>query len=324
MATKQASGFKARLKQMQDRWAQGKDEMPGVPEGVYTMQLQSAEMKETGAGKLAVKREHLVMDGEYEGEVVYDQLNLETDYGPYFASQWIEQMGYEPPEELTDLEDIVQQIAAAHPQYQAKVRRNDGFSNVNFVRLLDAGDVEEVEEEVEEASEEEEVDLAVLSRSELKALIKDMEMEIVVTKKMSDDDIRAAIEEAMTVEEEEEEEAEPEEEEEEAEPEEEEEDGDEDEARVGLIEFAQTMDIEVNEDAELNDIVETLKEYEFTADTLTEDEAALLESHGIEVVKPAPAKKAAPKPKPAPAKTKTAAAPSKGKAATKPIRGKRK
>lgn len=54
---------------------------------------------------------------------------------------------------------------------------------------------EEAEEEEDEEPEEEEADdpLAELDRSELKKYIKDNELEVKVTTKMSDDDIRAAI-----------------------------------------------------------------------------------------------------------------------------------
>lgn len=84
--------------------------------------------------------------------------------------------------------------------------------------------VEEPDEEPEPDEEEQEgVDLDTLSRAQLKALIKEEELEIRVLKSMDDDAIRAAIAAAMAEdddeEEEEEDEDEPEDEEEEGEPE---------------------------------------------------------------------------------------------------------
>jgi len=64
---------------------------------------------------------------------------------------------------------------------------------------------EEPDEEPEEEEEDEGVDLDALNRSELKKFIKDEELEIKVTKSMSDEDIREAIAEAMGEESEEEE-----------------------------------------------------------------------------------------------------------------------
>ena len=56
---------------------------------------------------------------------------------------------------------------------------------------------EDEEEEEPEEDEEEGIDLSTLDRNELKKLIKDNELEIRVLKSMSDDDIRAAIAEAL-------------------------------------------------------------------------------------------------------------------------------
>lgn len=63
-------------------------------------------------------------------------------------------------------------------------------------------------EEPEGEEEEEGIDLDALDRSELKALIKDQELDIKVLKSMSDDDLRAKIAEELGVEPEEEEEEE--------------------------------------------------------------------------------------------------------------------
>ena len=82
---------------------------------------------------------------------------------------------------------------------------------------------EDTEEEEEEEEEESENGLADLTRTQLKQLIKDEELEVTVRKSMSDDDIREAIEEARPVDEEEEDEEEPEEEDDEEEEEDEEE-----------------------------------------------------------------------------------------------------
>lgn len=67
----------------------------------------------------------------------------------------------------------------------------------------DAEEVEDIEEpEEEEAEEEDEAEeadpLAGLDRTQLKGIIKDMSLDIKVLKSMSDDDIRAAINEATT------------------------------------------------------------------------------------------------------------------------------
>ena len=84
----------------------------------------------------------------------------------------------------------------------------------------------EVEEDEDEAEDED--DLDSMSRTELKQYIKDNELDVQVKKSMSDDDLRAAIQEMME-DEDEEEDSEEEDEEEEDEEEDDEEDEEEDE-----------------------------------------------------------------------------------------------
>ncbi len=86
-------------------------------------------------------------------------------------------------------------------------------------------DDEEEEEDAEEEEEDESIDLSTLDRNALKRLIKENELEIRVLKSHSDDDIRAAIAEALGGDEEEEEE-------------EDEEDEDEEESENGYAEMS--------------------------------------------------------------------------------------
>jgi hypothetical protein len=78
--------------------------------------------------------------------------------------------------------------------------------------IIEAQGGEGEEEEDDEEDDEDEVDLSEMDRSELKSFIKENELEVKVTKKMTDDAIREAIEEAMGEEEEEEDEDEDDEE----------------------------------------------------------------------------------------------------------------
>jgi hypothetical protein len=129
---------KEKMKEMKDRWAR-KNSMSGVPAGTYEMQLQSAALKEAkSSGKLGIHREHLILSGDQEGEVVFDQLSLETDRGPYFIARWIEQMGFAAPDDVSELEEVVRGIADEAPSYTAKVTLSEGgFTNVNIIALLD-------------------------------------------------------------------------------------------------------------------------------------------------------------------------------------------
>ena len=137
--------FEDRLKQMQETWdgiASGEG-MPGqVPEGIYRMQLQSAELKVSeSSDKLMIHRENYILDGEHAGQVVHDYLHLETERGPFFVGLWIEQMGFEIPENAGDIEATVEAIAQTAPIYTGQVKINNGFPNVRVknVEELDTG-----------------------------------------------------------------------------------------------------------------------------------------------------------------------------------------
>lgn len=142
------SDVKARLKGMETAWKQGKDVAPGPPDGVYTLQLQAASLKVAeSSGKLYIGREHLVIDGEFSGEVVRDMLSLETEKGPYFVAQWIEQMGYAPPDSVEEIEEVVNAISAANPTYTGSIKRSGDFINVRVRELLSSGEEGEGEAE---------------------------------------------------------------------------------------------------------------------------------------------------------------------------------
>jgi hypothetical protein len=105
------------------------------------MQLQNAELGESqSSNKLQIHREHLILEGECQGQVLHDYLQLETEMGPRFVSRWIEMMGFTPPDDPQQLEDVVAAIANAAPTYQAQVKVSGDFTNVNIRKLLSAAE----------------------------------------------------------------------------------------------------------------------------------------------------------------------------------------
>lgn len=131
--------FNDRLKNMEDNWEHAKELGFGTfPDGRYKFQLQSAEITESmSSGKLQIHREHLCLEGEMAGEVLHDYLQLETEWGPRFTMQWIEQMGREIPESSAGLEEVVAEIAEAAPIYDGIVKTKGGFTNLRITKLLE-------------------------------------------------------------------------------------------------------------------------------------------------------------------------------------------
>lgn len=127
-----------RLKTMDENWQTQKEEGFGVfPDGKYKFQLQAAEIVESmSSNRLQIHREHLCLEGEQAGNVLHDYLQLETEWGPKFTMQWIEQMGREIPDNASGLEEVVAEIAEAAPIYEGNVKSKDGFTNIRITKLI--------------------------------------------------------------------------------------------------------------------------------------------------------------------------------------------
>jgi len=125
------------------------------------MQLQNAELVESQtSGRLQIHREHLVLEGESQGEVVHDYMQLETDKGPFFIGMWLSRMGVEVPEEAEKLEEVLADLVQQAPMYTAKITISDGgFTNVRVLKKLESQMPEaEAEAEAEPEAEEESSD----------------------------------------------------------------------------------------------------------------------------------------------------------------------
>lgn len=268
------SKYKERLAAMEESWNQSQgayDQMFGgvdIPEGVYEARLQSARITESkSSGKLMIRREHLITEGEYKGMVAWDNMMLETPNGLVYVRRWIEMMGYECPSanEFENLEDIIEAIVNESPDVKVRLTRDGDFTNIAIVELLGTNEEEESEEGEEEYEEEETEE--------------------------EDSDEEADEEEA---DEEEEEDGEEEEEDEEAE-------ADEDELNSRLKQFCSAQDIEFEDEDDNDVLTERIDGFDYPEDTLTDEEKDLL----IEIGQEKNIKKAAPKkapPKKAPAK----------------------
>lgn len=137
------SDFDKKLKQMNKDWKEGKDAPPGAPDGTYAMQLQAVGIREAeSSGNLYVNREHLITDGEHEGSVLYDMLSLATERGPYFVARFIDQMGYEAPENIADLPETLEAIQNDAPCYMGTVKHNGDFINVRIGEVTGATEEE--------------------------------------------------------------------------------------------------------------------------------------------------------------------------------------
>lgn len=147
--------FTKELKKAQEAWDAGKDSPPGVPEGTYEMQLQDIQLiTAKSSGNLMLKREHLVIGGEYEGEVVYDNMVLSTEQNMYYLARFIESMQYEVPEDLSEIDDVLQALREENPTYNATVVKSGDFTNVRIQDVIDAESGDDEEEEGDDGDDD--------------------------------------------------------------------------------------------------------------------------------------------------------------------------
>jgi len=120
-----------------------------IDPGEYIARLQSAKLVESkSSGKLMVRREHVLMDGEFKGMVIFDNMILETPMGLTFIRRWFDQMGYEAPEDPEEIENVVSAVSKDAANVKIQVKHSGDFVNVAVIEVLD----EEKEEPASKAS----------------------------------------------------------------------------------------------------------------------------------------------------------------------------
>lgn len=138
------SKYEEKLKQMQESWNQSEEtaeEMfSDIPEGVYVGVLQSAAVDESSNGNLMIKREHLITQGNFEGRVVYDNLMLKNETTIAFVRRWLNTMGFECPEDIAEIPEILEELVIYDDLLQFKVSRSDDFTNVNVLEVIEQGE----------------------------------------------------------------------------------------------------------------------------------------------------------------------------------------
>jgi hypothetical protein len=145
------SDIKSRLAGMKQNFVDSKatyETMFGgavVPPGVYEAQIAKVFIKETQAGALRINRQWVIIsEGEMQGAVAWDGVNLEGEMGPVFARRFVEQCEWTfPEEEPEQLEEIMAKITEEKPCFKIKVSHNqskDGsqtFVNINIQKKIE-------------------------------------------------------------------------------------------------------------------------------------------------------------------------------------------
>lgn len=300
--------FDKELKDMGSAWSDA-PASSDLPEGSYTMTIQEAEIRKTkSSGKLRATFRYVVSEGEHQGASQFDGFTLdpENPVGMSMLKQLLgKKLGYEVPETIQEVQDILGDISKKNPIVTAQVVRKGDFTNVRVLEVVGEGGVAKpfpkktpptsaprAVAASASLSEGDEVTFENEGKTEKGKIIKaradgsfDVEAESDTWREVpaemltlaSGDDEASAEEEPAT------------------------EEGDD---RTSLLALAAAHGIAgLKDDMTHEKLVEELKGYEWKRDELTKDEIALLERTGIlsapKKTSPPP-KKTEQAPKPAP------------------------
>jgi len=304
-----------------------------IPDSVYMARIQAELREATSSGNLMISRTFTITEGEFKGLKIWDNIVLEQldasgahvlyDRGIQNARRWVESHGINFPEDIRQLESVVNQINDAAPLCQVRSittkKGDDEYTNVRVMKVLDESGAEvtavEATQTAPEAAAAADQDiLDGMDRAGLKAFITENNLAatVKVSVKDSEDDIRNKIRTAVSTAEGD---AATSEAQAEAAPAEETASYD----ATTLLAFCASQQItEVEEGMEVSQIVEIMKTYQFKKAELSDDEVTMLSAIGIpdtNLIQPPPAPKpvapkpAAPKPAAPPAKPKAPVAP---------------
>lgn len=140
--------FAEKLRAMRETWRESSavyDSTFGgvkVDPGQYTARLQSAKIVESKtSGNLMIRREHVILDGQFKGSIVRDNMNLSNAMGMSFVRHWIDQMGYEPPDDPEGIEEVLDVICSDAPLCKIAVKQSGDFVNVSVIEVYPNDDL---------------------------------------------------------------------------------------------------------------------------------------------------------------------------------------
>lgn len=156
------SQFTKKLKDAQKLWATAKtraSESGGsryteFDDGRYMTRITDAKVGESqSSGRLQVTWVFRFEDGPYEGQTKLDFSGLETEQNLYYLAMRLQQLGYEPPESLDELGDILEDIKKTRPLAKINLKTKGDYQNVYIDKVFAAGLEESGDAEAEDEAE---------------------------------------------------------------------------------------------------------------------------------------------------------------------------
>ena len=116
----------------------------GVPAGTgYIARLSLVEWRKSKNDNVMLHREHVILEGEYAGRVVFDNMMFGlSDFGDGKIRQYLKLVTAEDlPDDPGELADIVAEIPEKYAyDCSMNIRRDSDFTNVDVVEVYDVDD----------------------------------------------------------------------------------------------------------------------------------------------------------------------------------------
>lgn len=156
------AGANKNWKNAKKRVAEREPTFQEYDDGRYLARLIGADLGQSGSGRNQIDFTWKFLDGEYTGKVKHDYQGLDNEDNLYYLGLRIEQFGYESPDDLGDLPELLKAIVKEKPvcTIVLKTKAGSDFQNVYIRKLhdedeeLDEAETEDEETESEEAEEE--------------------------------------------------------------------------------------------------------------------------------------------------------------------------
>jgi len=152
--------FKLSKSELSKAWKDGyakKDEFVGgfEPEdGRYMAAVTLAERGDSKAsGRDQITMEYTFLDGDYKGRSTRSYDGLDRPEGIPYVMKRIQALGFEVPEDLDDLEDVLKKITRKRPQVRILIKSKDGFRNIYIDKVMDEEDEVDDNNEEQDGSE---------------------------------------------------------------------------------------------------------------------------------------------------------------------------
>lgn len=147
MAKKQEAkkgGLADKLAGLKDKWKEAESNPIGDftnwEDGQYNVKLVGASVGESQNGRLQVKWEfENLEDSEAQHHFMFDGMDTEvSEQCLAYLRKHIEQMGFEPPANLSKLEELLEQMVEAGPELRIQLKTKGEYQNTYIKNLIES------------------------------------------------------------------------------------------------------------------------------------------------------------------------------------------